>query len=140
MRKIRRFSASLEPDILEKLERFRLHRGLPTRSDALRALVRGHVLDQGWKGAKAAYGVITMLYDHHGRETLRELTRIQHDSGVRIIVSQHVHLTHHMCLEVVTACGLPAGLEKLAAELGAVRGVRRASLARAAVPGDIAPE
>jgi len=137
MQKIRRFSASLEPDILEKLERYRKKHGLPTRSDALRALVRGEVLDEGWKGAGQAHGVITLLYDHHGRETSRELTNIQHDSKIKVIVAQHIHLTHHMCLEVITACGQPGELENLAAELGAVRGVKRTSLARAAVAAEL---
>jgi len=137
MIKIRRFSASLEPDILEKLDRYQKRHGLPTRSDALRSLVRGEVLDSGWKGAGKAYAIITILYDHHGRQTMRELTDIQHDAEVKILVSQHSHLTHHTCLEVITACGQPHKLEELASRLGAVLGVKRCSLARAAVEEEL---
>ena len=138
MVKIRRFSASLEPDILEKLDRYQQRHGLPTRSDALRSLVRGEVLDTGWKGAGEAYAIITLLYDHHGRQTMRDLTEIQHDSDVKIVVCQHIHLTHHTCLEVITAHGQPQKLEALASKLGAVLGVKRCSLARAAVAEELA--
>lgn len=137
MIKIKRFSASLEPEILEKLDRYQQRHGLPTRSDALRSLVRGHVMEEGWKGSGKAYGIITLVYDHHGRQTMRDLTEIQHDSKAHIEVSQHIHLNHHNCLEVITAQGKPAELEELAAKLGSVLGVKRCSLAKAAVEEDL---
>jgi CopG family nickel-responsive transcriptional regulator len=137
MKKIRRFSASLEPDILERIEKYRVRHALPTRSDALRALVRGEAVEQAWKGTEKAYAVITLLYNHHGRETMHRLTAIQHDAKVKVIITQHLHLTHSMCLEAITACGLPAQLEEFAAQLGAVRGVRRAAIARAAVATEL---
>lgn len=137
MIKIRRFSASLEPEILEKIETYGRKHGLPTRSDALRALVRATVLDEGWKGEELVYGIITMLYDHHGRQTMRELAAIQHDAAVKIIVTQHIHLSHCTCLEVITACGKPQQLEKLAAKMSAVLGVKRCSIARAAVASEL---
>lgn len=138
MIKIRRFSASLEPEILDKIESYGKRHGLPTRSDALRALVRDAVLDEGWKGAENVYGIITMLYDHHGRQTMRQLASIQHDSPVKIIVTQHIHLSHHTCLEVITACGKPHQLEKLSSQMSAVLGVKRCSLSKAAVESDLA--
>lgn len=137
MIKIKRFSASLEPDILEKLDQYQQRHGLPTRSDALRSLVRGHVMDESWKGAGKAYGIITLLYDHHGRQTMREMTELQHDTKVHVVVSQHVHLNHHTCLEVITAHGTPQELETLTSKLGAVLGVKRALLSRAAVEEDL---
>ena len=137
MIKIRRFSASLEPEILEKIESYGKRHGLATRSDALRALVRGAVLDEGWRGAENVYGIITMLYNHHGRQTMRALAAIQHDAPVKIIVTQHIHLIHHTCLEVITVCGKPQQLENLAAKMGAILGVKRCSLSKAAVEGDL---
>jgi len=138
MIKIRRFSASLEPDVLDKLDAYQKKHGLPTRSDALRSLVRGENLASGWQGRGKAYAVITLLYDHHGRETMKELTTIQHDSKVRILVSQHIHLSHHACLEVITAEGIADDLEELAGQLGAVNGVKRCTLAPAALESECA--
>jgi CopG family nickel-responsive transcriptional regulator len=78
-----------------------------------------------------------MLYNYHGRETLQHIIQVQHDSKVKIIVSQHIHITHDMCLEIITVHGSPPELERLTAALGSIKGVKRASLARAAIAEEL---
>ena len=137
MRKIIRFSASLEPEVLEKLDAFQKENGLPSRSDALRALIREKVLEKAWRGNEKIFAVVTMLYDHHGRETMRRITDIQHNSSAKILVAQHLHLAHHSCMESVTVSGSADEIKKLADALAAVNGVIRVSLARAAVAEEL---
>ncbi|WP_424245735.1 CopG family nickel-responsive transcriptional regulator [Elusimicrobium posterum] len=137
MKKITRFSASLEPEILKKLDAYQKEHNLPSRSDALRALVRGYMLEKAWNTKGKVYAIISMVYDHHGRETMRKITEIQHDTKAHILVSQHLHLTHHDCLESITVEGKAEEIKKLSDALGAVNGVKRVSLSKIAAAEDL---
>jgi CopG family nickel-responsive transcriptional regulator len=48
-----------------------------------------------------------------------------------IIATQHIHLDHHNCLEVIVVQGTPQDIEKLASRLKAARGVKHSSLTMA---------
>jgi len=73
-------------------------------------------------------GSITMVYDHHKRDLVNTLTSIQHDFHDLILSSQHVHLDHDNCLEIVIAKGKPDIVRKLGDKLNAVKGVKHVSL------------
>jgi len=82
-----------------------------------------------WIGGNAVAGVIILVYDHHKRDLTNKLTHIQHDSHHLIISTQHIHLDHDNCLEIVVVKGKPRGVEALAGKLKAVKGVKHGSLA-----------
>ena len=73
-------------------------------------------------------GTITIIYDHHQRELVTKLMDIQHEHGKNIISTQHIHLDHHNCMEIVAVRGSAKEAQKLADTLKAVRGVKHATL------------
>ena len=58
----------------------------------------------GEQGTEVA-GTISLVYDHHKRGTMEKLVDVQHDFGDLIVCSQHVHLDHHNCMEVLVVRG-----------------------------------
>ena len=53
---------------------------------------------------------------------------IQHDFGETIISTQHIHLDHDNCLEIIAVKGSPGEARKLTDNLSAVKGVKHATL------------
>ena len=128
MTKLIRFGVSLDESLLEKFDRHIYHKGYGNRSEAIRDLIRGDFVAREWREGKEVAGTITMIYDHHKREVLNKLTDIQHDFGPLIISTQHIHLDHHNCLEIIAVKGEPKKAQELSDALKAVKGVKHATL------------
>ncbi|MDD5347250.1 MAG: nickel-responsive transcriptional regulator NikR [Candidatus Omnitrophica bacterium] len=126
-----RFGVSLEKELLEKLDNLRRAKGYPTRSEAIRALVRQEEVKRQWSGGDEVVGAVSLVYDHHRRELINKITSIQHDYGRYIIASQHVHIDHHNCLEIIAVKGKPEKVQELADRLKSVKGVKHGSLSMA---------
>ena len=128
MSKLVRFGVSLEKELLESFDKYVVERKYPNRSEAFRDLVRNTLVKKEWGTGKLVAGAITLVYDHHRRELVNKLTDIQHDFHDLVISSQHIHLDHHNCLEIVAVKGEPKQIEKLASNLQAVKGVKHSQL------------
>ncbi len=126
-----RFGVSLDKALLEKFDKLISERGYTNRSEALRDLIRDELVRREWLSGDDVAGTITLVYDHHTRELTTKLTDIQHHHHDVIISTQHIHLDHRNCLEIIAARGLPRKIEKLAAQLKATRGVKHSSLCMA---------
>ncbi len=72
-----------------------------------------------------------MVFDHEGKELGKKLTHIQHENHEIVISTTHLHMDHHNCLETIIIKGSPPEIEKIAIEIGGLRGVRFAKLTRA---------
>ena len=73
-------------------------------------------------------GAITMTYDHHQRDLANTLMDIQHDYSEAIVSTQHIHLDHHNCLEIVAVRGKARDVHGLSDKLRARRGVKHVTL------------
>lgn len=123
-----RFGVSLERGLLVKFDRLIRRRNYTNRSEAFRDLIRQELIKEEWQQDREVAGAITLVYDHHQRELLNKLTAIQHDFQKSIISTQHIHLDHNNCLEVIIIKGYPKEAQKLADTLKSVRGVKHGSL------------
>jgi len=128
MDKLVRFGVSLEKDLLIKFDNLAKERNYACRSEALRDLIRQELVQKEWLTGEEVAGVITLIYDHHKRELVNKLMDIQHDFGGMIISSQHIHLDHNNCLEIIALLGFPKEAQKLADNLRSVKGVKHATL------------
>jgi len=126
-----RFGISLEKKLLEAFDGLISNRGYTNRSEALRDLIRDELVRREWLSGEIVAGTITLVYDHHTRELNARLTEIQHNHHNVIIATQHIHLDHHNCLEVIVVQGTPQDIEKLASRLKAARGVKHSALTMA---------
>ncbi|MEK9149342.1 MAG: nickel-responsive transcriptional regulator NikR, partial [Candidatus Desantisbacteria bacterium] len=102
-----RFGVSLEDVLLVRFDGHLKEKGYPTRSKAISDLIREALVKEEWVGQGNVAGTVTLIYDHHRRELVNKLTDIQHDFYKIIISSQHIHLDHNNCLEVVVVKGMP---------------------------------
>ena len=131
MPQVARVGVSLEEDLLRKFdERIRIKK-YTNRSEAIRDLIREDLVRAEWRENKEIAGAITLIYDHHKRELVNKLMDIQHDYGDVIISSQHIHLDHDNCLEIIAVRGRPGKAQELADSLKSVKGVKHATLSMA---------
>jgi CopG family nickel-responsive transcriptional regulator len=123
-----RFGVSLEKTLIEKFDRYIREKNYPNRSEAFRDLIRQELIKKEWLEGEEVAGSITLIYDHHRRDLLNKITDIQHDFQGVIISTQHVHLDHDNCLEIVAVRGQPASVQRLADTLRAIKGVKHGAL------------
>jgi len=123
-----RFGVSLEKDLLSKFDQRIRSKNYTNRSEAIRDLIREDLVKKEWQEGKEVTGSITLIYDHHKRELLNKITDIQHDFQKIIISTQHIHLDHNNCLEIVAIKGNPKEAQKLADTLKSTKGVKHATL------------
>ena len=128
MPKVFRFGISLEKGLLDKFDRLIREKNYTNRSEAFRDLIREDLVKAEWKKNKEIVGAITLIYDHHKRELVNKLMDIQHDFGDSIISSQHIHLDHDNCLEIIAVKGSSKEAQKLSDSLKSVKGVKHGTL------------
>lgn len=126
-----RFGVSVEEELLSKFDRLIQKETYANRSEAIRDLIREHLVKREWKEGKEVAGTITLVYNHHRRELVNRLTDIQHELHQFIISTQHIHLDHDNCLEVIIVKGKPEEIEHLAHRLKSTRGVKYSALSMA---------
>ncbi len=131
MSELIRFGVSLEKELLQKFDKHIKKENYANRSNAIADLIRDKLIRQEWAEDKEVAGAIIMVFDHHQSDLVNNLTNIQHDYHKYIISSQHIHLDHDNCFEIVVVKGKPNQLEELANKLKAAKGVKHASLSLA---------
>ncbi len=128
MSKIVRFGVSIDKDLLLKFDHLIEKQNYQNRSEAIRDMIRETLIKKEWAEGKNITGAIILVYDHHKRELVNKLISIQHDYSNLIIATQHIHLDHYNCLEVITVRGKSKEIEKLAFTLKSTKGVKHGSL------------
>ena len=123
MPQVVRFGISLENDLLSKFDQRRKVKKYSNRSEAIRDLIREDLVKAEWQENKEIAGAITLIYDHHKRELVNKLMVIQHDFGNIIISSQHIHLDHNNCLEIIAVKGTSNKLTELSDKLIGIKGI-----------------
>ena len=119
-----RTGLSLERELLDKFDQTIARRGYQNRSEAIRDLIREHLVSEEDTQDKVVAGTLTMVYDHHRPNLTERLTDIQHGAQTQVLAATHVHLDHHNCLEVVIMKGRSAELRQIADRILSLRGVK----------------
>ncbi len=128
MSDLKRFGVSIEKKLVTMFDDLIRRENYTNRSEAIRDLIREKLVRVQWKKSDKIAASISLVYDHHKRDLLNKLTDIQHDFQKLIISSQHVHLDHDNCLEIIVAKGNANEVEDLANRLKAVKGVKHGQL------------
>ena len=118
-----RFGVSLDEDILEALDSFVVENKMPNRSQAIRHLVEKNLVEKKWQCNNIVAGAVVLLYDHHKGDITVKLNEVQHDYFDVILSSQHFHLNHDNCLEIIAVKGKAIKLTELSDRLISVRGI-----------------
>ncbi|MBN1378047.1 MAG: nickel-responsive transcriptional regulator NikR [Gammaproteobacteria bacterium] len=137
MATVERITASIEKDLLQRFESYIAQQGYPTRSEAIKSLIRKALVEQEWQKGKDVAGAISLTYDHHKSGLLQKLTDTQHQFEKIIVCSQHVHLDHHNCMEVVMVRGKVTEIRKLLELLNAIKGIKHSTIMIGTVGKDV---
>ncbi len=130
MEELARFGVSIPRQLLEAFDAYLEKKHYANRSEAIRDLIRQKLVEEEWKESQEEVaGVITYLYDHHKRELVEKLLDLQHDYYERIITTQHLHVDHERCLEIVLVKGKANEIKELADRIQALKGVLHVNLA-----------
>ncbi len=138
MEKVKRFGISIESDLADRFDHHILAEGYSNRSEALRDLMREHLVADQWNlDGTVTVASLSLVYNHHQRDLGDTLTDIQHDHHEIIISSLHVHIDHDNCLEVIILKGPNTEIKSLSDRLMATRGVKHAKLTMTTTGRDI---
>ncbi|MBM3700691.1 MAG: nickel-responsive transcriptional regulator NikR [Actinobacteria bacterium] len=138
MEEIKRFGVSIESGLLEKFDRYISSNNYQNRSEALRDLIRKELVHNEWtKTGEMVAGAIVMVYDHHRHEVVGRLIKIQHDYNSIIISTQHIHLDHDNCLEIIVVKGRLDKIDELSSKLKSIKGVKHATLSKSTLGKNI---
>jgi CopG family transcriptional regulator, nickel-responsive regulator len=137
MSEIVRFGVSLEKALLDRFDHLIREKRYASRSEALRDMIRQELVRKEWQENREVAGAVTFIFDHHQRDLLNKLTDIQHDFQKLIISTQHIHLDHDNCLEIVAVKGRAREVKRLSDMLTAVKGIRHGSLSMSSTGKEI---
>ncbi|MCG8306686.1 MAG: nickel-responsive transcriptional regulator NikR [Cytophagales bacterium] len=123
-----RFGVSLEKELLEELDAYVADNQLANRSQGIRHLLNNNIVKKKWKCNNVVAGSLTLVYNPHKRGIVHKLTSIQHEYHEVILSSQHFHLDHDNCLEIVAVKGKAVVLTELADKLQSLKGLQHGML------------
>ena len=123
-----RLSFSIEKPLLERLEHMVAEGNYGNRSEFIRDMIRDRLVAEAWEKNEEALGTVTILFDHHSRNLSEKLIDLQHDFEGTIMASTHVHLTHHLCAEMIMVRGRAGQIRALTDALHQLKGVLHATL------------
>jgi CopG family nickel-responsive transcriptional regulator len=118
-----RFGVSLEKDLLKALDGFVIENSFPNRSQAIKHLVEQNLAEKKWHCNQIVAGAIVMLFDHHKGDVTTKSNDIQHEYFDVILSSQHFHLSHDNCLEIIAVKGTSNRLTQLSDKLIGIKGI-----------------
>ena len=138
MAQVVRFGVSIEERLLERYDALIADKAYVNRSEAIRDLIRGALVEDQWDAGDAeAVGTVTLVYDHHASDLAEKLTEHQHTHHEEIVSTLHVHLDAAHCLEVVVLRGVAREIKRIADGLIGTKGVKHGKFV-ATTTGDIA--
>ncbi len=123
-----RLSLSIEKPLYDQLERMVRRSGYSNRSEYVRDMIRQRLVEEQWDKGAEVLGSITLVYDHHQRQLAEKLTEIGHAHHDHILVTTHLHMTKHLCAEVIMVKGKAEDVRKLADQMRQQKGVLHADL------------
>jgi CopG family nickel-responsive transcriptional regulator len=125
MSKTERVGVSLDKKLLSMFDNLIRKQGHSNRSEAVRDLIRNRLSQEALTSptSQATAGIF-LIYDHHAAKLSQKLIDLQHNHLLQVIVSTHVHLDHHNCLEVIILKGKVKEIEKLGNNIASLKGIK----------------
>jgi len=129
--KVTRFSVSLPPPLVEKLDEAWRSMQYENRSKAIHDAVRSFISEFEWmqKEAGRITGAVLVLYYLDKPGLLDEITKTQHQFKNVISSTLHVHLEENKCLEIIAVEGSVQEVKNLTQILMAKKGAKQVKVA-----------
>lgn len=129
--KVTRFSVSLPPPLVNRLDETWRSMQYEDRSKAIHDAVRSFISEFEWaqKEKGQMTGAIVVLYYLDKPGLLDEIARVQHQFNKVVNSTTHVHLEENKCLEIIAVKGSAKEVRHLAEVLMAKKGVKQVKVA-----------
>jgi CopG family nickel-responsive transcriptional regulator len=137
MADLQRFSFSIEKSLAAQLEKMIRESHYENRSEFIRDLVRGKMVDAEWETDGEALGMISLLYDHHKRRLSEKLIEVQHHHAAQVLASTHVHLNKNICAEMIMVRGKAPDIRHLFDHMRQEKGVLHSSISLGTLGGQL---
>jgi len=137
MSKVSRITISLEETLLENFEKYLNENGFPSRSEGIKHLMRNALVEQDWKKGTNVAGTISLVYDHHKSGVMEKLVDVQHQFESLVVCTQHVHLDHHNCMEVLVLKGDAGDIRDLFTKIKSIKGLKHSSVMMGTTGGNL---
>lgn len=123
-----RFCISIPAELSNRFDKLIRKKKYGNRSEAVRDLIRGSLIEEEIAYDRVVVGIISLLYNHHKRELSEKLTKLQHSHHQMIVSAMHVHLDQDNCIEVIILKGNGQEIKNLGDVLIATKGVKHGSI------------
>lgn len=124
-----RITITIDDELLSTIDGMIEKRGFPSRSEAIRELLRDAANRNPTQAGRApCVATLTYVFDHDVRELSQRLINTQHDHHDLVITTSHIHFDHNTCLEILVLRGPTDSVCRLADQLTTQRGVRHGNL------------
>ena len=129
--KVTRFSVSLPPPLLKRLDETWKSMHYQDRSKAIHDAVRSFISEFEWmqKESGQITGAILVLYYLDKPGLLDEIMKVQHQFKNVISSTTHLHLEENKCLEMIAIRGNTQEVRNLTQALMAKKGVKQVKVA-----------
>lgn len=129
--KVKRFSVSLPPALVDELDETCRNMQYESRSKAIHDALRSFITEFEWMRKKGGWvtGAVAMLLYHDKPGLLNEITEIQHEFSSIISSTMHIHLDEDKCLEIIAVNGTVNEVKKLTQNLMTKNGVKQVKVA-----------
>lgn len=124
MSNLARISISVEENLLDKFDDYVERSGFPTRSEAMKNIMREAIIRDEWMKGEFVAGNISLVYDHHKPGIVEKLLHSQHDFCNEIQCSQHIHLDHSNCMEIIVLRGKGERIREILKRLRQIKGLK----------------
>jgi CopG family nickel-responsive transcriptional regulator len=132
---VARFSVSLPPPLLKRLDETWRSMHYEDRSKAIHDAVRSFISEFEWmqKETGIITGAVLVLYYLNKPGLLNEIARTQHRFKKVISSTTHIHLEEDECLEMIAVKGDVQEVRSLTQALMAKKGVKQVKVAALAL-------
>ncbi|MDR2117440.1 MAG: nickel-responsive transcriptional regulator NikR [Planctomycetaceae bacterium] len=128
MSTITRISISVEEELIKKFDSFSEEHGFPTRSEAIKSIIHDVLIKEEWTKGVYVAGSISLVYNHHKPGIVQKLLKTQHNFCSEIQCSQHVHLDHDNCMEIIVLRGTKERISEILKQLRQIKGLKHVVL------------
>ncbi len=133
MGKLIRFGVSMDNALIEGFDGLIKEEGYVNRSEAIRDLIRERLVEEEWEEDDEVCGGILLVYDHHKHHLSEKITEIQHHFYKLVISTQHIHMDHDNCMEIISIRGKARDIKNFFNKLRATTGIKQCDIIKATV-------
>ncbi len=123
-----RVSISLEDSLLETFDAFVDAKGYPTRSEAIRDLIREKLLTDDTADDAPRLGVLSLVFSLKGTDLIGRIMAKQREQPGLVLASTQVQLGDDLCLQVLICRGPATATRRFADGLLTLKGVLHGEL------------